>query len=384
MTSVALRPEPTRAGTEEAARLFEQYSEQILGYCLRQLGSYTEAEDAVQTTFLCALRALRRGVVPECESAWLTTIARNVCHWQRRTLDRRGPLASEVDLDRIALARPDGEEQELCRDLREALASMSESQRRALVLREWHGLSSSEVAAQLGMTTPATYALLTRARRSLAHALTALPRRAALGLGSLLHELRSHVKALFGGSAAAKAVATTAVVAGVAIGGVSVERALGGDRGAPESPPLAPVRADVAEPQRGGVTAPAVAPFRERAPRASESGSSSLPVGPVASDPGAVPGERSAPTSTPTEGAISSDRRDAIGEETTSDLVSLVGLLAEPLPLAPVELPTDVLLADLVPPAPELPPTSSVPLPSANDLPAPPAPPDVGLPDPLP
>lgn len=385
MTSLVLQPEPPQRGTGHAARLFEEYSEQILGYCLRQLRSRTEAEDAVQTTFLYALRALRRGVVPECESAWLTTIARNVCHSQRRALDRRGPLASGLDLDTIALGRPDGDEEELLMGLKDALASIPESQRRALVLREWQGLPTREIASRLGMTPPATQALLTRARHSLAQALTAATRRPALSInfGALFFQLRSHVKALFGGSAAAKAVATTAVVAGVAIGGVSVERALAGDRGAPQAPPPGSVQADVAEAPRGGVTSvPAVGLARTRVPRTRvESGSSSSPAGAATSDSIEVP-------SSPTEGVVSSRRQEAIGEETTSDLVPLLGLLHEPLPeslpLPPLDLPTDELPTDLIPPAPELPPTTSVPMPSANDLQAPPPPPDLGLPSVLP
>ena len=130
--------------------MFEEYSVQIFGYCVHRLGSRSDAEDAVQTTFLYALRALRRGVVPECESAWLTTIARNVCHSQRRTLDRRGRLASAVDLDTIALARPDGDEAELLMGVREALASIPGRQRRALVMREWQGLPTREIASRLG------------------------------------------------------------------------------------------------------------------------------------------------------------------------------------------------------------------------------------------
>lgn len=115
MGSVALRQSrPTvRGDTEEAGRLFEKHSDRIFAFCLRRLGSRSDAEDAVQTTFLYALRALRRGVVPECESAWLTTIAKNVCHWQRRTLDRRGSLTSDVDLDTIGLAMPDRDEEDL-------------------------------------------------------------------------------------------------------------------------------------------------------------------------------------------------------------------------------------------------------------------------------
>ena len=154
-----------------------------------QLGSRAEAEDAVQTTFVYALRALRRGVVPENEAAWLTAIAKNVCHWQRRTLARRGPLSADLDLDTIALARPEPDEEGRLFGLEDALASIPEKQREALLLREWRGLAPREIATELGISGPATHALLTRARHSLARALT-LPARPAAGIAWLVFELR--------------------------------------------------------------------------------------------------------------------------------------------------------------------------------------------------
>jgi RNA polymerase sigma-70 factor (ECF subfamily) len=223
LTAVAL-PSDRVPATREAARLFEAYSEQLLGYCLGQLGSRSEAEDAVQTTFLYAFRALRRGVIPECESAWLTTIARNVCHAQRRTLSRRGPLSTDVDLDTVALARPDGDEDSVLLGLKEALASIPERQRQALLLREWQGLAPREIASRLGMSGPATHALLGRARKSLAQALT-LPVRPVAGIAWLVVELRSYLKAFFTGASAKAAVAGVAIV-GVGAGGVAAERSL--------------------------------------------------------------------------------------------------------------------------------------------------------------
>ena len=58
--------------------LYQRYSSQILGFCVNQLGSRDEAEDAMQSTFLNAHRALQRGVEPEAELAWLFKIAHNV------------------------------------------------------------------------------------------------------------------------------------------------------------------------------------------------------------------------------------------------------------------------------------------------------------------
>ncbi len=257
MTAIAL-PSDRVSATTEAARLFEAHSERLLGYCLGQLGSRAEAEDAVQTTFVYALRALRRGVVPENEAAWLTTIAKNVCHWQRRTLARRGPLSADLDLDTIALARPEPDEEGLLFGLEDALASIPEKQREALLLREWRGLAPREIATELGISGPATHALLTRARHSLARALT-LPARPAAGIAWLVFELRSHVKALFGGASAKAAVAGVAIVS-VGAGGVVAERTL-----VDPAPPVAPLTM-VSTPETEGATGVA------RTARRSESG----------------------------------------------------------------------------------------------------------------
>ena len=218
-TAVASNELPEQAD-EAGARLYEEHAETLLRYCRRRLGSEVEAEDAVQTTFVYALRALRRGVVPECEEAWLTTIARNVCHWQRRTQARRGSLATGIDLDAFpSLGTEPGDHDELI-GLDDALASMPEQQRRALVLREWRGAAPSEIALKLDLTPTATHALLTRARASLALALT-VARQPALAVLWLVGELRSLVKAIVGsasakaGVAAVTVVATTGVTAGL-------------------------------------------------------------------------------------------------------------------------------------------------------------------------
>jgi RNA polymerase sigma factor (sigma-70 family) len=210
----------TSAEAELGAGLYEAHAGELLRFCRGQLRSEQEAEDAVQTTFLHAVRALRRGVVPDCESAWLTTIAKNVCSSQRRSAGRRARHATDVEIDTIeAPARGD----DVAGGIKEALRLLPDRQRRAFVLREWLGLSSSEVAARLGMGSSETYALLTRARRSMAEALVVTTGRttAAINIGTLILKLRS---LLFGG--AAKTATTGLAVVAVTVGGVAVERTL--------------------------------------------------------------------------------------------------------------------------------------------------------------
>ncbi len=74
--------------------LYRQYGKQIYAYCLHQLRSREEAEDAVQTTFLNAFRGLQRGTTTRFEQAWLYKIAQNVCI-ARRSSSGQAPPARE-------------------------------------------------------------------------------------------------------------------------------------------------------------------------------------------------------------------------------------------------------------------------------------------------
>ena len=152
--------------------LYERHAAKLQSYCLHQLGSREEAEDAVQTTYMNAFRALGRGVVPEAESAWLFKIAENVCLSRRRSSWRRGRIESPSDFELIEeiVPGPSRQTDELI-GIEDALASMPEQQRRAILLREWQGLSYREIAEELELTQSAVETLIFRARRSLAQGL---------------------------------------------------------------------------------------------------------------------------------------------------------------------------------------------------------------------
>jgi RNA polymerase sigma factor (sigma-70 family) len=214
-----LVPDPASATKE----LYERYGAQIYRFCLRELGSREEAEDAAQTTFLNAFRGLDRGVAPEFESAWLHTIAHRVCMSLRRSSFRRGRIESNRDLDVIQELVPaqQPEADELL-GLKDALEALPEQQRRALLLREWRGLSCKEIAGELGLSSSAVEMLLFRARRGVVEELTAdtPPRRRGLrgrlrasgDMGSVI----AAVKTLFftgGTKIVATLVAASSVVA---------------------------------------------------------------------------------------------------------------------------------------------------------------------------
>ena len=213
---------PFAPGADAAGDLYERYSAQIHGYCLHQLGSREEAEDAVQTTFMNAFRGLSRGIVPELESAWLFKIAHNVCLSRRRSSWRRGKIEAPNNFEVLQEVIP-GREQvsdELI-GLQDVLETMPENQRRAILLREWQGLTYREISAELGLTQAAVETLIFRARRALAQGLEqdADTWKKRLRRGADVGGAIAFVKALLGGggAAAVKVAATALAVAATTV-----------------------------------------------------------------------------------------------------------------------------------------------------------------------
>ena len=172
-------PAPSRLAESEdelARRLYERHHRKILAFCRHQLGNREEAEDATQTTFLNAYRGLKRGTSPEFESAWLYKIAHNVCLTIQRNSHRRRLVEAPNDFELLEERVPAyaGDTDELF-GLTRALRVLPEQQRRALLLREWKGLSYREIADEMRLTQAAVETLLFRARRSLADGLAAEP-----------------------------------------------------------------------------------------------------------------------------------------------------------------------------------------------------------------
>jgi RNA polymerase sigma-70 factor, ECF subfamily len=292
---------PLPADARFAGALFEVHSPKVFAYCLSKLGRREDAEDAVQTTFLHAVRGLRRGVVPAVELAWLLGIARNVCLSRHESVGRRGRLelvCDPVDLERTAARHGRGDE---LIGLEDALARLPEQQRRAVLLRDWRGLSYAEVAERLDVSLANAETLIFRGRRSLAELLGERPattrrRLASLGnLGSLLTAVKS---ALTGASAIAKVAAATATVAAVSGAGLAVgtspparEPAAPASAPVPAAPPAADVPIRRAAPPTAArrpdqTPAPPARPARgaER-PATSEPDAAPTPIPPVAVAP---------------------------------------------------------------------------------------------------
>jgi RNA polymerase sigma factor (sigma-70 family) len=214
--ATAIERQPTAPEARTTHAMYEAYAGQIFGYCMNQLGNREEAEDAVQSTFMNAFRGLQRGVVPEAESAWLFKIAHNVCLSRRRAAFRRGRVEFANDLETLQEITPSPsvrETDDLIR-LNDVLATMPENQRKAILLREWQGLSYHEIGQEMELSQSAVETLIFRARRSLAAGLEAAEparkRLRSLRHGSNLGTALVAFKSLVAGSAAVVAAGSVA------------------------------------------------------------------------------------------------------------------------------------------------------------------------------
>lgn len=143
---------------------FRGYAGRVHAFALRR-SDPEAAQDVTAETFLIAWR--RRAEMPPEPLPWLYGIARGVLANERRTSNRRLSLTARIAAEPAASdAAATGDH-----DVLRALASLPESDREALLLSAWEGLSTKEAAAVVGCSA-ATFAVrLHRARKRLARVL---------------------------------------------------------------------------------------------------------------------------------------------------------------------------------------------------------------------
>ncbi len=153
------------------AERFEEHRPHLRAVAYRMLGSLTDADDAVQDTWL----RLSRAGAGEVENlgGWLTTIVARVCLNMLRARRVRREDSLEVHLP-DPLISPEGElqpeEEALLADsvglaLLVVLDTLAPAERLAFVLHDMFALPFEEIAPLIGRTPAAARQLASRARR---------------------------------------------------------------------------------------------------------------------------------------------------------------------------------------------------------------------------
>jgi RNA polymerase sigma factor (sigma-70 family) len=144
--------------------LYRRHVTDVYRYLLAMLDRQADAEDATQTTFLNAYRALERGERPLDAGSWLRAIALNVSREHYRRASRRPDEVSlNDDPGELVLDPPSP----AIGDVIRGLSCLPFNQRAALVMREFEGRSLAEIAVALDVSDSAVEALLFRGRRAL-------------------------------------------------------------------------------------------------------------------------------------------------------------------------------------------------------------------------
>lgn len=175
MTDSQLIREIKEGNIECYAELIRRYEKKILtfvSHMLRQAHLEHVAEDICQETFYKAYKSIHSFRDVEATfSTWLYTIARNsVLSELRKSRNSDVYLEDTLQVPIVSYERLP--EQQLLRNerevlVRQAINSLPEKQRSALILREYEQMDYNEIASILDLTVSSVKSLLFRARQSI-------------------------------------------------------------------------------------------------------------------------------------------------------------------------------------------------------------------------
>ncbi len=172
-------------GDSMAAReLAARHLPRTVGYAARMLGGdRAEAEDVAQEAMLRLWRIAPEWRQGEAKVAtWLYRVVTNLCTDRLRSVRRRRAVGLE-DAPEVADGAKSAEAELVDHDrmtaLNEALDTLPDRQRQAVVLRHIEGFSNPEIAEVMDIGVEAVESLTARGKRALAAALAG--RRAELG-----------------------------------------------------------------------------------------------------------------------------------------------------------------------------------------------------------
>jgi RNA polymerase sigma factor (sigma-70 family) len=154
-------------GNEHAfGTLYSRYHQQLYRYAHSIVRHEADAQDVLQSTFIAALNALRRGQRDAPLRPWLYRIAHN----ESISLLRRRRVSEELSAtlpDTGQSVEATAEERARLSVLVSDLQALPERQRGALVMRELGGLSHEDLAQALGISIGAAKQSVFEARQAL-------------------------------------------------------------------------------------------------------------------------------------------------------------------------------------------------------------------------
>jgi RNA polymerase sigma-70 factor (ECF subfamily) len=156
-------------GESAFARLCDELRPDLYRFAFWLARDRQVAEDVVQEALLRAWRSRESLAAEATAKPWLLTIVRREhARLYERKRHETTPLDELVERDAPELGRSDSQE---TLDVRRAILALDDDYREPLVMQVLMGLSTQEIADQLGLTQAAVLTRLFRARNKLRRAL---------------------------------------------------------------------------------------------------------------------------------------------------------------------------------------------------------------------
>jgi RNA polymerase sigma-70 factor (ECF subfamily) len=187
--STAARPGPPDAliaqclSGDQAAweTIVRQHWRKVFNVAYKFVGRHEEAEDLTQDIFLKIFKALHTFDRRANFQTWIISISRNLCIDHYRSVRKeRQTIAREVDTANLQPASKErgpyafAEHQDLRLLLRQALETLPETLRTAVILRDLQELSYQEIADRLALPEGTVKSRINRGRIELAQQLKRL------------------------------------------------------------------------------------------------------------------------------------------------------------------------------------------------------------------
>ncbi len=157
--------------------LLRRHQTSILNLIYRYVGDRTKARDLAQEVFIRVWQAAKSYEPKAKFTTWIYRIAANLCLNELKSAGRKKLiLFSDVNgekagVESFSAGTPSGEDlllaEERIRQISEALQSLPENQRMALILKRYDNLSYDEIARVMGCSVSAVESLLVRAKRNI-------------------------------------------------------------------------------------------------------------------------------------------------------------------------------------------------------------------------
>jgi RNA polymerase sigma-70 factor (ECF subfamily) len=155
----------------DAAAIWEEFHEGLLGFIKRRVRSREIAEDIVQEVMLRVHRQIGGIERAEAVGAWVHTIARNAITDHYRSASVRRELASGGEAVTETAAEPEDDTPDVRRELAVCISPLLKrlppTYREALTVTEIEGLTQADAAARLGLSLTGMKSRVQRGRRQL-------------------------------------------------------------------------------------------------------------------------------------------------------------------------------------------------------------------------